>query len=55
VAGFDDPASGAPTRRAEFLCDLLAAGADVRRELVVVDEVADLAVVVGAIEADALW
>jgi hypothetical protein len=54
VAGLDDPASGAPAGSADLLGDLLAAGADVRRELVGSDEVADFAVVVGPVEAEAL-
>ena len=54
MAGLDDPAAGAPARRADLFGDLLAAGTDVRRELVVADEVADFGVVVGPVEAEAL-
>ena len=54
MAGFDDPAAGAPARRADLLGDLFAARPDVRRELVVADELADLGVVVGLDETDAL-
>ena len=54
VAGLDDPASGAPPGGAELVLDLLAAGADVRREVVVIDQIADLGVVVGLVQADAL-
>jgi hypothetical protein len=54
VAGLDDPASGAPAGSTDLVGDLLAAGADVRGELVVADEVADFGVVVGPVEADAL-
>jgi hypothetical protein len=54
VAGLDDPASGAPAGSTDLLGDLFAAGADVRGELVVADEVADLSVVVGPVKAEAL-
>jgi len=54
VAGFDDPASGAPAGSTDLVGDLFAAGADVRRELVVADEVADFGVVVGPVKAEAL-
>jgi hypothetical protein len=40
VAGFDDPAAGAPARRVRLLLELLAAAADVRRQLVVGDDLA---------------
>jgi hypothetical protein len=45
---------GAPAGSGHLLLDLLAAGADVRRELVVAEEVANLGVVVGLVQADAL-
>ena len=54
VACLDDPAAGAPAGRSDLLGDLLAAGADVRRELVLADEVADVGVVVGLVEAEPL-
>ena len=54
VAGLDDPAAGAPAGGADLVGGLLAAGADVRRQLVVSDELADLGVVVGLVEAEAL-
>ena len=54
MAGLDDPASGAPARGTDLLGDLLAAGADVRGELVAGHEVTDFGVVVGLVEAEAL-
>jgi len=54
VAGFNDPAPRAPARRADLLRDLFAARTDVRRQVIPGDEVADLAVVVRAVEADPL-
>ena len=54
VARLDDPASGAPAGGADLVSDLLAAGSDVRGELVVVGELADVGVVVGPVEAQAL-
>ena len=54
VARFDDPAPGAPAGGADLLSDLLAARTDVRRQLVVADQLADLGVVVGLVQADAL-
>jgi hypothetical protein len=54
VAGFDDPAAGAPAGRACFLLDLFAAAADVRGEPELADEFAAVGVVVGGVEADAL-
>ena len=54
VAGLDDPASGAPAGSTDLLGDLFAAGADVRREFVVADEIADFGVVVGQVKAEAL-
>ena len=54
VAGLDDPASGAPAGSTDLLGDLFAAGADVRREFVVADEIADFGVVVGPVKAEAL-
>ena len=54
VAGLDDPASGAPAWGTDLFGDLLAAGADMRGELVVAEEVADFGVVVGLVEAEPL-
>jgi hypothetical protein len=54
VAGLNDPASGAPSGGAKLVLDLLAAGADVRCQLVVIDQIADFGVVVGLVQADAL-
>jgi hypothetical protein len=54
VAGFDDPAAGAPAGGAQLERDLFAAGADVRGELPFGDEVADAVVVVAAVEAQTL-
>ncbi len=49
VGRFNDPAPGAPAGRANLLGDLLAARADMRREVVVIDQVADFGVVVGLV------
>jgi hypothetical protein len=54
VARLDDPASGAPAGRADLVGDLFSASADVRREFIVADELADVGVVVGPVEAKAL-
>jgi hypothetical protein len=54
VAGFDDPAAGAPAWGAELELDLFTASADVRRELARGDEVAYDRVVEGAVEAQPL-
>lgn len=54
VRRFDDPAACAPAGDVELVRDLLAAGADVRRELIVGDEIVGLGVVVGLVEAEAL-
>src|SRR2546427_11866060 len=54
MAGFDDPAAGAPAGGAGFELDLFAARADVRGEPVLADQLARVGVVVGAVEADAL-
>jgi len=54
VARFDDPAACLPVGVADLEVDLFAAGADVRRELIVDDELVALAVVVGLVEAEAL-
>jgi len=54
VASLDDPAAGAPTGDADLLGDLLAASADVRRQLARGDGVADFLIVVSLVEADAL-
>jgi hypothetical protein len=55
VGRFYDPASGVPARDVELVGDLVAAGADVRRELIRNDELVALAVVVGLVKAEALW
>ncbi len=54
MAGLDDPASGAPVGVALALLDLFAAGADVWRQVVLADELANVFVVIGLVEADAL-
>jgi hypothetical protein len=54
MGGLDHPASGAPARRVDLLGDLLAASADVRRQVVAADQLADLGVVVCLVQADAL-
>jgi hypothetical protein len=54
MGGLNDPASGAPARRVDLLFDLLAACADVRREVIVADQLTDLGVVVCLVQADAL-
>jgi hypothetical protein len=55
MAGLDDPAAGAPAGGANLLLDLLAARADVRCQVVVGGDAARLGVVVGLVEAQALW
>lgn len=54
VAGLDDPAAGLPLGILRLLLDLLAACADVRRELVVADQLADFSAVICPVQADAL-
>jgi hypothetical protein len=54
VARFDDPTSGAPAGSPDLLGDLFAAGADVRGQFIVGDEVTDFGVVVGPVKAEAL-
>jgi hypothetical protein len=54
VAGLHHPPSGAPSGGLRLVLDLLAAGSDVRRELVLGDGLARLGVVVGLVQADAL-
>ena len=54
MAGFDDPAAGAPVGAAGLELDLLAAAADVRGESVLADELARVDVVVGPVKADPL-
>src|SRR3954452_25224768 len=54
VGGLDDPSSGAPARVADLLGELLAARADVRLEALLDRELADLVIVVAAVEAPAL-
>jgi hypothetical protein len=54
VGGLDYPPAGAPAGGASFLLDLLAAGADVRREVVVGDDLAGLLVVVCLVQANTL-
>jgi len=54
VAGLDDPAACFPLGVVGLEVDLLAACADVRRELVVADQLADLSVVICLVQTDAL-
>ena len=54
VAGLDDPAACFPLGVVGLEVDLLAARADVRRELVVADQLADLSVVICLVQTDAL-
>jgi hypothetical protein len=54
VAGLNDPPSGAPVGVAFLEFDLLPAGADMWREAVVGEQLADLLVVVGLVQAGAL-
>src|SRR3954452_8369860 len=54
VGGLDDPSSGAPARVADLLGELLAARADVRLEALLDRELADLVIVVAAVQARAL-
>ena len=54
VACLDDPASRAPAGGADLVGDLLAARTDMRAELVLAREFADVGVVVGPVEAEAL-
>jgi hypothetical protein len=49
MGGLDDPSSCAPVGVVDLGLDLFAAGADVGREVVVGDQMADFAVVVGAV------
>jgi hypothetical protein len=54
MARLDDPAACFPLGVLGLLLDLLAACADVRREVVINDQLADLGVVVRLVQADAL-
>jgi hypothetical protein len=54
VAGLDDPAACFPLGVVGLEVDLFAACADVRRELVINDQLADSGVVVRLVQADAL-
>jgi hypothetical protein len=54
MARFDDPAAGLPVGVAGLEVDLFAAGADVRRELVVVDDDAAVGVVERLVQAQPL-
>jgi hypothetical protein len=54
VAGLDDPAAGFPLGIVGLLLDLLAACADVRRELVITDQLTDGGVVIRLVQTDAL-
>ena len=54
VAGFNDPAAGAPARREDLELDFLAAGADVWGEAAPDDELAHGLVVVTTVEAQTL-
>ena len=54
VGGLDHPAPCAPTRGTDLLGDLLTTCADVRRQLVGGDGIANFLVVVSLVQADAL-
>jgi hypothetical protein len=54
VAGLDDPATGAPSRRGSFELELVGAATDVGGVAVSGREVADPRVGVAAVEAEAL-
>jgi hypothetical protein len=54
VTGLDDPATRSPVGVALLEVDLLAAGADVRCEFATFEELANLLVVVGLVETQAL-
>ena len=54
VAGFDDPAPGAPSRSGSFQLEFVAAAADVGGVTAAGREVADPRVGVAAVEAEAL-
>lgn len=54
MAGFDDPAPGAPAGVANLLRQLLAAGADVGLKALADDEPAGVVVVVAAVETEPL-
>ena len=54
MAGLDDPAAGPPLGVVLLEVDLLAARADVRRELAILEQVADDREVVGLVETDTL-
>ena len=54
VAGLDDPAARAPGRVADLLGEFFAAGADVRLQALRGGQLADLLVVVAAVQAQAL-
>ena len=54
MAGFDDPAAGAPSGDAQLVFDLLSAGADVGDEPVVADKLPGPLVIVALVEAEAL-
>lgn len=54
VGGLDDPPPGSPPRSADLLGDLLAAGTDVRREVIAGNQAAGLGVVIGPVQTDTL-
>jgi hypothetical protein len=54
MTGLDDPAARPPVGVAHLEVDLISAGADVWCEFAVLEEVADLLVVVGLVEAKTL-
>jgi hypothetical protein len=54
VAGLDDPAAGFPARGLDLFGDLFATRADVRRQVVGSDGLADFLVVIGPVQAEAL-
>jgi hypothetical protein len=54
VTGLDDPAARPPVGGAQLEVDLLAAGANVWCEFAAFEQLANLLVVVGLVEAEAL-
>ena len=54
MARLDDPAACFPLGVLRLLLDLLTACADVRRQLVIADQLADFLIVVSLVETDAL-
>lgn len=54
VAGFDDPAAGAPAGCLDFVADLLGPTANVRHEAILGSELVDPGVGVAAVEAQTM-